>query len=364
MTHDRDTDDRRRATTGNRVSTSRATRRCDGLDVRRRVRTVRALCATALLRAARRAARRAGRGARHPRPAGSLRRRRAACVRRDQGDHASARRRATPLRPTAGRTHSREGAGDAVLRGYTAFARGRCAARGCARSCAKGPCASSACRASAARAARRQDRRRKLDAALAAIDPREFDGTGVASRRHLADGVTFSVGCVECGGEAIAYCGTQRTTRNARGHDVYGGSDARRRARRIRTRCSRASCRSTRGQRSSSRGPTTTPPSPPTRARSHPGATTTCCSAATPPAARAPACSSNRGASAARAAPRWSPWRRSSGDAGRAQVRVRDRRDLRRRVPGARRRIRLLPRRRRARRAAHQIRESSSMDDA
>ena len=62
-----------------------------------------------------------------------------------------------------------------------------------------------------------------VDQALDAIDRHEFD-TGVTVEEHLADGVTFSVGCVACGGESIAYCGTQRTTRNRRGHEVYGGS--------------------------------------------------------------------------------------------------------------------------------------------
>ena len=45
-----------------------------------------------------------------------------------------------------------------------------------------------------------------------------------AVEEHLAEAVTFSVGCVTCGGQAIAYSGTQRTTRNSRGHEVYGGS--------------------------------------------------------------------------------------------------------------------------------------------
>ena len=64
-----------------------------------------------------------------------------------------------------------------------------------------------------------------LDDALAAIDPGEFGGPGVAVEEDLAEGVTFSIGRVDCGGTVIAYCGTQRNTRNGRGHEVYGGSD-------------------------------------------------------------------------------------------------------------------------------------------
>jgi hypothetical protein len=63
----------------------------------------------------------------------------------------------------------------------------------------------------------------EVDAALAGIDPVEFDG-GVTVEENLEEDVTYSVGCVNCGGETIAYCGTQRTTRNSRDHEVYGGS--------------------------------------------------------------------------------------------------------------------------------------------
>ncbi len=65
----------------------------------------------------------------------------------------------------------------------------------------------------------------EVEAALAAIPHEEFAAHGVAVEEHLADAVTFSVGCVTCGGQALAYAGTQRTTRNHRGHEVYGGSE-------------------------------------------------------------------------------------------------------------------------------------------
>jgi len=61
-------------------------------------------------------------------------------------------------------------------------------------------------------------------AALASIASEEFQTAGVAVEEHLAESVTFSVGRVECGSSTIAYCGTQQTTVNARGHEVYGGS--------------------------------------------------------------------------------------------------------------------------------------------
>lgn len=64
----------------------------------------------------------------------------------------------------------------------------------------------------------------QMEDALAAIPADEFATHGVAVEEHLDASVTFSVGCVSCGGQAIAYAGTQRTTRNGRGHEVYGGS--------------------------------------------------------------------------------------------------------------------------------------------
>ena len=113
-------------------------------------------------------------------------------------------------------------AADAVLRGYATFSPADCrnAASLLLRS---GPvrikCVSGIGGAGQHLAANAQD----VEQALAVIDQREFD-TGVTVEEDLADGVTFSVGCVACGGERIAYCGTQRTTRNGRGHEVYGGS--------------------------------------------------------------------------------------------------------------------------------------------
>ena len=115
-----------------------------------------------------------------------------------------------------------ERTGDSVLRGYTTFSLAD-ARRAAALLLGEGPvrikCVSGIGGAGQHLARSAQD----VDAALAGIDPHEFD-VGVTVEENLDEDVTFSVGLVQCGGEAIAYCGTQRTTRNGRGHEVYGGS--------------------------------------------------------------------------------------------------------------------------------------------
>jgi hypothetical protein len=112
--------------------------------------------------------------------------------------------------------------GDAVLRGYTTFAPTD-ARRAAIVLLREGPvrikCVSGI--GGAGQHVTRNEQ--EVDVALAAIDPKEFVA-GVTVEEHLAEDVTFSVGRVECGGETIAYCGTQRTTRNTHGHEVYGGS--------------------------------------------------------------------------------------------------------------------------------------------
>jgi len=64
-----------------------------------------------------------------------------------------------------------------------------------------------------------------LDAALDATDGEEIARYGIAVERDLVDVTTYSVGYVCVDDLAIAYCGTQRTTRSNRGHEVYGGSE-------------------------------------------------------------------------------------------------------------------------------------------
>lgn len=63
----------------------------------------------------------------------------------------------------------------------------------------------------------------ELDAQLAAIDPGEF-GAGVVVERNLVDVRTYSVGRLRVGSLLASYIGTQRTTRNRHGKEVYGGS--------------------------------------------------------------------------------------------------------------------------------------------
>jgi hypothetical protein len=112
---------------------------------------------------------------------------------------------------------------DAVLRGYTTFAPddARRAARALLR---HGPVRIKCVSGIGGSGQHLVTREAEIEPALGAIDPREFGTSGVAVEEHLADGVTFSVGRVECAGLTIAYCGTQGLTRNGHGHEVYGGS--------------------------------------------------------------------------------------------------------------------------------------------
>jgi hypothetical protein len=61
-------------------------------------------------------------------------------------------------------------------------------------------------------------------AALAAIDDETFARRGLVIEENLGRVTTYSVGQVAAGGLTVSYCGTQRTARNGRGHEVYGGS--------------------------------------------------------------------------------------------------------------------------------------------
>ncbi|RZZ88162.1 DUF3182 family protein [Pseudoxanthomonas winnipegensis] len=62
-----------------------------------------------------------------------------------------------------------------------------------------------------------------LEAWRATLDADEIEA-GVVVELNLEEAVTFSVGCVELGGQSIAYFGTQHTVRTPRGDEVYGGS--------------------------------------------------------------------------------------------------------------------------------------------
>lgn len=65
----------------------------------------------------------------------------------------------------------------------------------------------------------------ELEAAIASIDEDELARVGIALEQDLADVITYSVGEVRVDDVVLTYTGTQRTTRNAAGHAVYGGSE-------------------------------------------------------------------------------------------------------------------------------------------
>jgi hypothetical protein len=116
-----------------------------------------------------------------------------------------------------------ERAGESVLRGYTTFALAD-ARRAAHLLLRDGPVRIKCVSGIGGAGQHLAESAQEIDAALAAIESHEFADSGVTVEEHLADNVTFSVGCVDCGGETIAYCGTQCTTTNSHGHEVYGGS--------------------------------------------------------------------------------------------------------------------------------------------
>ena len=65
---------------------------------------------------------------------------------------------------------------------------------------------------------------RTLDAHLARIDAGEIARAGAVVERDLSETRTWSIGQVRVGSLCASYFGTQRTTRNRRGDEVYGGS--------------------------------------------------------------------------------------------------------------------------------------------
>lgn len=65
---------------------------------------------------------------------------------------------------------------------------------------------------------------RALEACLAQIDAGEIARAGAVVEYHLRETRTWSIGQVRVGALCASYFGTQRTTRNRHGDDVYGGS--------------------------------------------------------------------------------------------------------------------------------------------
>jgi hypothetical protein len=64
----------------------------------------------------------------------------------------------------------------------------------------------------------------QLDARLAALDAAEIAAHGMVLERNLADARTFSIGLLRVGSLTASYFGTQCTTKNRHGDEVYGGS--------------------------------------------------------------------------------------------------------------------------------------------
>jgi hypothetical protein len=64
-----------------------------------------------------------------------------------------------------------------------------------------------------------------LEQELARLDGNRLAERGLVIERNLQSVVTHSVGQVQVGDMVASYYGTQRLTRNHRGHEVYGGSD-------------------------------------------------------------------------------------------------------------------------------------------
>ncbi|HEY5850007.1 MAG TPA: DUF3182 family protein [Lysobacter sp.] len=67
----------------------------------------------------------------------------------------------------------------------------------------------------------------ELDAALDALDADAIGEWGLVLELNLASAATYSVGVLTVGTIRLSYCGTQRTTLNHAGHEVYGGSTLR-----------------------------------------------------------------------------------------------------------------------------------------
>lgn len=114
--------------------------------------------------------------------------------------------------------------GDAVLPGYSVFS-ARDARRAWARLAALAPLRLKLARGVGGRDQVLLRSLDELEAALAQLPEPELANHGATLEQHLEQAVTCCVGRVECAGIRLTYAGTQRTTRNRDGEDVYGGSD-------------------------------------------------------------------------------------------------------------------------------------------
>ncbi len=111
-----------------------------------------------------------------------------------------------------------------VLDGYSAFARDD-ARRAAAPLLARGTVRVKRARGTGGRGQWIVREASELASAVDGIDAEELATLGVVVEQHLHDAATYSVGQVRVAGIVASYWGTQRTTPNNAGSDVYGGSE-------------------------------------------------------------------------------------------------------------------------------------------
>jgi hypothetical protein len=114
--------------------------------------------------------------------------------------------------------------GDAVLPGYSAFAPDDVREAG-RRLLRRGPVRLKLANGIGGSGQSTADDGDQLDAAIAARDPRQVHRHGVVVELNLEAPVTYSIGRLAVGEWSLAYHGTQQTTTDHRGRQVYAGSD-------------------------------------------------------------------------------------------------------------------------------------------
>ncbi|MDF0731507.1 DUF3182 family protein [Pseudomonas entomophila] len=115
-------------------------------------------------------------------------------------------------------------ASDALLRGYSVFAKDD-ARRAAELLLREGPVRLKPVRACAGRGQVVIERLEQLEPLLAAMDDADLALWGLVLEEDLSEVQTFSVGQVRVAGLTCSYHGTQQLTRDHTGQEVYGGSD-------------------------------------------------------------------------------------------------------------------------------------------
>lgn len=114
--------------------------------------------------------------------------------------------------------------GDAVLPGYSAFAPDDVREAG-RRLLRRGPVRLKLANGIGGSGQSTADDGDELDTAIGALDPHEVHRHGVVVELNLDAPVTYSIGRLTVGKWSLAYHGTQQTTTDHRGRQVYAGSD-------------------------------------------------------------------------------------------------------------------------------------------